>query len=181
MRMNTIFVTFLIAMTSNALANEWTPLVASEGAAVTIERQSAPAPQPAPDGAAPQVGGPIDTYRDAKTLIDKGNALANRGKAIFDQVERDGKITVDIRLPPSLKSTNSTSGTCRDGTCPIPSRPQTPLVDKPQTHSNTGGHCPSGVCPTYIEPVESSTPTDSVPRQSDGLYRTRRLLGRWRR
>jgi len=48
--------------------------------------------QPAPKGL-------LDTIRAAKALIAKGNALADRGKALLDAAQRDGKITVDIILP----------------------------------------------------------------------------------
>ena len=57
---------------------------------------------PCPDcqgGAEASFGGPLDTLRDAKELIRKGSDLADRGKTILDQAQRDGKITVDIRLP----------------------------------------------------------------------------------
>lgn len=54
---------------------------------------------PCPDCRGSQFGGPLDTWRDAKELIRKGNELADRSKALFDQAERDGKIRVDIRLP----------------------------------------------------------------------------------
>jgi hypothetical protein len=55
-------------------------------------------PVPAPDtGALPT--GPLDIVRDAKSLIEKGNVLADRGKQILDAAQRDGKVTVDVRLP----------------------------------------------------------------------------------
>ena len=113
---------------------------------------------PCPDcqgSAGAKVGGPIDTYRDAKALIDKGNALADRGKAILDQAQRDGKITVDVRLP-------------------------APPVSNPQTQPRTGGTCPGGVCPS---PLPGSTPrtaiNESATSCSDRTWRPRLL--RWRR
>jgi len=57
-------------------------------------------------------GGPLDTWRDAKNLIQKGNELADRGTAILDQAERDGKLTVDIRLRAPTVSQKLALGTC---------------------------------------------------------------------
>ena len=52
-------------------------------------------------------GGIFDTIKQAKELIRKGNLLADRGKEILDAVQRDGKITVDIRLPGTSVSVSS--------------------------------------------------------------------------
>ena len=104
-----------------------------------------------------KVGGPIDTYRDAKALIDKGNALADRGKAILDQAQRDGKITVDMRLP-------------------------TPPVSNPQTQSANGRDLP-GRRLSFPVASKGSTPrtaiTESATSCSDRTWRPRLL--RWRR
>jgi len=71
-------------------------------------------------------GGPLDTLRDAKALIEKGNELADRGKALLDQAELDGKITVDIRLPsvprlpiqtPPDTATSPAASECQGGVC----------------------------------------------------------------
>jgi hypothetical protein len=83
-------------------ATDWTPTIACEGAMVSMAEAPMPEPEPAPDdGAMPgsPITGPLDTFRDAKELIRKGNDLADRSKALLDAAQRDGKITVDIRLP----------------------------------------------------------------------------------
>ena len=54
-------------------------------------------PMPPPAVTAPE--GIIDTIRQAKALIGKGNALADRGKLILDAAQRDGKIRVDVHVP----------------------------------------------------------------------------------
>lgn len=64
-------------------------------------------------------GGPIDTLRQARELIEKGNSLADRGKAILDAAERDGKITVDVRIP--KPAPYGSPAACPDGFCPLPS------------------------------------------------------------
>ena len=103
--------------------NDWTPIIATEAAYATMSGSVTPTPIP-PDnkykckfckdtgiithgdghttpcphcnaGDSPQ--GWI--LSDAKALIAKGNKLADRGKLILDQAERDGKITVDVHLP----------------------------------------------------------------------------------
>ena len=53
----------------------------------------------------PTIGGPVDTIREAKALIRKANKAVDRGTAILDAVERDGKVSVDIKLPrPAVKA-----------------------------------------------------------------------------
>lgn len=148
----------LLLMAAVAPSADWTPVIAAEGAVVTMEpaKEPGPAPQPAPD--AGSSAGPIDTFRDAKALIEKGNALADRGKAVLDQAQRDGKITVDIRLP-------------------------TPPAAGEQTQPQTVGPCPGGVCPLRppaqpsVTPAETAQPT---PQRSGGYYQPR-LFWRWRR
>jgi len=91
---------------------------------------------PCPDcqeGSAGQYGGPLDTFRDAKALIAKGNALADRGKFLLDAAQREGKITLDVRLPKptaiqSIKRPD-TKLSCPGGSCPW--GPDKPDVLKP--------------------------------------------------
>jgi len=100
-----LFACFVGLYSVVALATDWTPVIATEAALLTLEKPAAPTPAPKPkpkpdaNGAGVPAGSPLDTYRDAKALIDKGNALADRGKAILDRAERDGKITLDIHIP----------------------------------------------------------------------------------
>ena len=128
---------------------------------------------PCPDcqnGSDGPYGGPLDTLRQAKELIAKGNELADRGKALLDAAQRDGKITVDIRLPettpPVLGQSPPTAGntTCPGGVCPyVPaplSPPWTPIdqghttappaetgvSDAGTAWSCSGGTCSGGVC-----------------------------------
>ncbi len=101
-------------------------------------------------------GSPLDTLRDARELIRKGNELADRGKAILDRAERDGKITIDVRLPkpnlrqeviaPSQKSTMS----CQNGVCSlVPQQPgQTPATPQSAASSSTTSACGTSSCST---------------------------------
>ena len=97
---------------------DWTPLIATEAALVTMVQPDLPEPEPEvqPDDSgdvAEPMTGPLDTLRDAKELVRKGNDLADRGKAMLDQAEQDGKITVDIRLPnPELVAATCSTGSC---------------------------------------------------------------------
>jgi Zn finger protein HypA/HybF involved in hydrogenase expression len=64
-------------------------------------------------------GGPIDTIREAKELIAKGRALADRTKAILDAAEREGKVSVDVKLPGHVTgSAPACGGDC--AACPLP-------------------------------------------------------------
>jgi hypothetical protein len=165
-----MFVTFVL--TSAVQVNDWTPVAAAEGAMVTIDSGLQPAPQPAPKpapdgtGKGAKIEGPLDSYREAKALIEKGNALADRGKAILDQAQQDGKITVDIRLPTSpagnLQFKPTSGSTCPNGNCP-------------------NRACPNGTCP-YAAQAEDSPSAGGEPRQtcSNGNCKARRFL-RWRR
>ena len=128
---------------------------------------------PCPDchnGSAGPYGGPLDTLREAKELIAKGNELADRSKALLDAAERDGKITVDIRLPkttpPVLGETPPAVGktTCTGGFCPYVPAPPIPAgtptdqghTTAPPAGTATGdvgtawsyssGSCSGGVC-----------------------------------
>jgi hypothetical protein len=155
--MNYLILMFAVSLHSAVLPDDWTPRVAAEGAIVTLEWEipPAPLPTPKPDGArkGTRVESPLDTYREAKALIDKGNTLADRGKAILDQAERDGKITVDIRLPEPLVND---------------SRPKR----KP---------CSGGICPLCVD-TEKPSPsnTEPTPTCDRGDRKSRRFL-RWRR
>jgi len=83
-------------------------------------------------------GGPLDIIRQAKELIRKGNQLADRGKALLDAIQRDGKLTVDIRLP-------QTSAECPDGKCSIPG--SLPKVYTATTReASPGVSCSNGKC-----------------------------------
>ena len=124
--MNAIVLMMLCVLGASA-PNDWTPVVATEAAMVTLEKNApAPLPQPKPDpdgaGAAGQSAtGPLDTLRDAKELIRKGNDLANQSVALLDQARRDGKITVDIRLPKPVAAETAPPltprKTCSGGSC----------------------------------------------------------------
>jgi hypothetical protein len=142
--MNGFLILCAMSLHSAVMTNDWTPLVAAEGALVTIEMDvsSVPLPSPLPklDGAGKGVKleSPLSTYRDAQSLIQKGNELADRGKAILNRAEREGKLTVDIRLP-ALPADDSSSRrkTCSSGNCPLSVKvpEDTSTNDKPaQTH-----------------------------------------------
>jgi hypothetical protein len=109
---------------------------------------------PCPDcqgDAGASFGGPLDTLRDAKELIRKGSDLADRSKAILDQAQRDGKVTVDIRVP------------------------QSPPTQAVPTPSQAGGRaCQGGFCPLV---PDSPSPSTEYP---GGVSRPR-LFGRFRR
>jgi len=164
----------MLCVLGAAEPNDWTPVIATEGAMVSLEKsEPAPLPQPKPDpdgaGAAGQpVTSPLDTLRDAKELIRKGNDLANQSVAILDQARRDGKITVDIRLP----------------------KPTAADAAAPQTPRTT---CPGGVCPHLPSWATVATAgdvtTNPTPRNPDtsarqpcqgGVCRSR-LFWRFRR
>ena len=95
-------------------------------------------------------GGPFDIIRQAKELIRKGNELADRGKALLDAIQRDGKLTVDIRLP-------QIPSDCPDGECPVaagvPEVPRVQFRGIPQELSCSGGECSSR---TYTKKKVSS-------------------------
>ena len=122
---------------------------------------------PCPDcqeGSASHYGGPLDTLRDAKTLIAKGNALADRGKMLLDAAKADGKIMLAVHLPNVLRSSCTT---------------KTIQIDKKQT-------CPGGVCP-YRPPAVTKT-KDKIVTSQKTVWRSKvafwhrpRILGRFRR
>jgi len=128
----------------------------------------APSPQPAPgpdDGAGPgQVQGWF--LSDAKALVAKGNALADRAKAILDRAEADGKVTVDVRLPgrspavtPPEKLTELdrqflkrnhwrlSPGTCGMLGCEVHGGGWVEVEEaETEQAAETGGGCAGGVC-----------------------------------
>lgn len=181
--MNGLILVMMFSLSSAMWSNDWTPPIAAEGAIMTIEMDvpavPKPLPNPTPDGArkGAKLESPLDTYREAKTLIEKGNALADRGKAILDQAQRDGKITVDIRLPadsPSKQKADLTcfgnsysTKTCPSGTCPWGTCKRR--------------SCPGGNCPSETQAEDpSSASTESAQACNDGTCKPRRFL-RWRR
>ncbi len=127
-------------------------VLACEAALVTLLDAPQPAPVPdAPDlgdAAGELYGGPLDTLRDAKELIRKGNDLADRGKALLDAAQRDGKITVDVQLPkPFPVAGTSAPQLCIGGICPVvPPRPEVPAPPPQATATVQGDACPGGVC-----------------------------------
>jgi len=94
-----------------------------------------PCPDCNPGAAGELYGGPIDTVREVKELIRKGNELADRGTAILDAAERDGKVTIDIRLPKPTPL--RASAACTEGACPVPG---------PQAQRPAASPCAAGVC-----------------------------------
>jgi hypothetical protein len=161
-----IFVCSLISLCGNALADQWTPVIATECAMITLEKSTPapipqPAPKPDPDGAKPgsqAVTSPLDMFRDARTLIDKGQSLADRSKAILDQAEQDGKITLDVHLPKpaptELARADVSSGckNCHGGVCPYApnasekNKSDTTATDKtPASSGCQGGTCSKGL------------------------------------
>lgn len=104
----------------------WSPLVAVAAAEASMQGDSTPAPlPPAPDpddDSGTKPGGPFDFIRDAKALVKKGNALADRGKSILDKAEAEGKVTIDVRLPGGPQETKESTAeeseqSCPDGSC----------------------------------------------------------------
>jgi hypothetical protein len=144
--MNGLILVMMFSLSSAVWSNDWTPPIAAEGAIMTIEMDvsAVPTPSPKPDTDGVRRGAklesPIDTYREAKTLIEKGNALADRGKAILDQAQKDGKITVDIRLPADSPSKQKADLTCLG--CPA----ETQVEDQSPASNESAQACSGGVC-----------------------------------
>jgi len=90
-------------------------------------------------------GGPLDIYKQAKELIRKGNELANKGKALLDAIQKEGRITVDIRLP-------QVAADCPDGKCSI--RADRNTADAPVSIETQSSEtwCPDGKCSTRKPP-----------------------------
>ena len=90
---------------------DYTDVAAADMALATMVEPATPQPLPPPDGSdngsLARVGGPVDTIREAKALIRKANKAVDRGTAILDAVERDGKVSVDIKLPRVAKVTSA--------------------------------------------------------------------------
>lgn len=152
--------------------SDWRDAVAVDLAVATMVDAPAPVPKPdrcerckgtgsithgdghrtpcpdCPATAGESFGGPLDTLRDARELIRKGNDLADRSKALLDAAQRDGKITVDVRLPQPLPLAAPAVGqSCPGGVCPVvPPRPEVP-ASLPQTAATVQGDaCLGGVC-----------------------------------
>jgi len=87
-------------------------------------------------------GAPFSIIRQAKELIRKGNLLADRGKALLDAVQKEGKLTVDIRLPQIATD-------CPDGSCPVTAPLGHPEIQEgaPYLRPAEAG-CSNGRCPT---------------------------------
>jgi len=147
-----------LAGCNNADAStDWQAIVAADlaMAAVRAKHKPAPAPEPAPapkpdgdTGAKPEaVGGPLDTIKNAKDLIAKGNRLADQAEAILDAAKKSGKVTIDIKIPVTadVKST------------PLPEKPATHTDATADTSADkspnaqpslgfSGGGCANGRC-----------------------------------
>jgi|LSQX01.3.fsa_nt_gb hypothetical protein len=113
------------------------------------------------DGIRGDYSGPLDTWRDAKDLIRKGNELANRGKQLLDRAERDGKICVDILLPkPNLESQ--------------------PVVQREPVSQP----CPADACSVVPPPPKRTAPTIVTQQAAPSCTQTYcqpRVFWRWRR
>lgn len=175
--MKMFFLILALVATPAVYGGDCTALVSTQGAMVTIEKATpTPATQSAPGAAT--VAGPIDVYRNARDLIDKGNDLADRGKAILDQAQRDGKITVDIRLPATPSSTCQRGWTCDGNRCTRATE-TTALPDSP---SSPTADCSNVVCPADagVRQKPSEAP-DGEDVSTDGHALHVRRLWRWRR
>lgn len=117
MRLFLIFLPIICLLPLLAGCNEstatadYTDVAAADMALATMVEPAMPQPLPPPDngdtGSISRVGGPVDTIREAKALIRKANKAVDRGTAILDAVERDGKVSVDINLPSVSRSTSA--------------------------------------------------------------------------
>jgi len=82
-------------------------------------------------------GGPLDTVRQVKELIARGDELTAWGLALKSQADREGKVTIDIRLPggsvahapPPNEMTriDCTDGVCQLGACQACQLQRTPI------------------------------------------------------
>lgn len=106
------------------------------------------------DGAKP--AGPIDTLREMSALVKKGNALADRSKALFDAAQGDG---LDMKLQ---------IGTPRLLRVPVEA------VVLPRVAQDS---CVGGVC--KMPAARPSTAVQWMPTRRRVLWRFPRL--RWRR
>ena len=150
----TICVAFTGCSNRPARADQAGALAACEGALVSLEAESRPAPVPAPDDAAgtPPVTGPLDTLRDARELIQKGNALADRTKRLMGAAQREGGLWLFARMPggpaPVPKASPGAPADCPEGTCPLLPVPEN--AQKPAPAAARGrdppARCPEGAC-----------------------------------
>ena len=139
-----------------SVPNRLAAQLAAEAAYLTVDAPEQPQPVPPPDepdnGAAPAVGGPLDTLRDARELIQKGNALADRTKRLMDAAQREGGLWLFARLPggpaPVPKASPGTPADCPAGTCPLLPVPEN--AQKPAPAAARGrdppARCPEGAC-----------------------------------
>ena len=85
-------------------------------------------------------GSPFNIIKQAKELIRKGNLLADRGKALLDAAQEEGKLTIDIRLP-------QVPTDCPDGKCSTAvSVPEVPAIQHQGVSVELS--CPDGKCST---------------------------------
>lgn len=95
-------------------------------------------PEPPPQ--AKVVEGPIDTFRDAKKLV-------NDAQQILDAAKRDGEITVKVQLP------KTDPAACPSGRCAqlpassLPTPVVAPEVPQPEVRRES---CPNGNCRTRL-------------------------------
>lgn len=171
------FLPLLSGCSTETATAEYLDIAACDMAMATLTEPAAPlpAPLPAPDGDKGEFGGPIDTIRDAKLLIAKANKAVDRGTSILDAVERDGKVTVDIKLPkPVAKAAKEkpvrtrivTRRVC-DGTSCHYEKVEVPIEEEATPFDET-------------EQKEASAATEKSCG-SCGVFRRPRLLWRWRR
>lgn len=150
--------------------SDWRDVVAVDMAVATMTDAPAPKPDrcerckgtgvithgdghrtPCPDcqaTAGESFGGPIDTLRDVRELIRKGNDLADRSKALLDAAQRDGKIRIDVQLPKPFPLAGTLAPqSCPGGICPVvPPRLEVPASPPQAAATVHGTTCPGGVC-----------------------------------
>lgn len=135
-----------------------------------------PCPECNPGAPLLRLGGPVDTIREAKALIRKANKAVDRGTAILDAVERDGKVSVDIKLPRVAKVTSAvrtrtiTRRVCDGQSChyedvqvPIDEDDEPTPFDEPKEEATTQA---AGTCNSC---------------DNSNTFRRRGLFWRWRR
>ena len=158
---------------------DYTDVAAADMALATMIEPVSPQPLPPPDGSdngsLVRVGGPVDTIREAKALIRKANKAVDRGTAILDAVERDGKVSVDIKLPrvssstPAVRTRIVRQRVCDGQSCHYEDV-EVPIDDDEPT--------------PFDEPKEEAT-TQAVGTcnscDNSNTFRRRGLFWRWRR
>jgi hypothetical protein len=140
-----------------------------------------------------EYSGPLDTIRDAKELIRQANRAVERGNAILDAVERDGKVTVDVRLPGrAVQNFETRKSYCDNSTGYCLS---TPLGESCDLYPGLAKTCiaPDSSCDSGplrrncthrnadIEEDNAAETDDSCPSCREGIFRRPRLFWRWRR